>query len=193
MKDSSQGPHHPTVYSFNTDEIIFALTATREQPMCGYILLRTEHPKHRGNAPKPRSDIPVDNLDIFIYVNSKFVYVKKHIRNQMTTLYYNVMQQRCELESEVLRNTLSFATILLDEFAYRLMKGPGYMADSWRSHPRCKMHTNRHDCPENWQLLPRTACANEKYFSFSHTEITNTHQGRNATGMFTRISHALSN
>lgn len=46
----------------------------------------------------------------------------------MTTLYYNVMQQRCELEAEVLRNTLSFATLLPDEFAYRLMKGPGYMA-----------------------------------------------------------------
>lgn len=37
------------------------------------------------------------------------------------------MQQRCELEVEVLRNTLSFAILLPDEFAYRLMKGPGYM------------------------------------------------------------------
>lgn len=46
----------------------------------------------------------------------------------MTTLYYNVMQQRCELEAEVLWNTLSFATLLPDEFAYRLMKGTGYMA-----------------------------------------------------------------
>jgi len=37
------------------------------------------------------------------------------------------MQQRCELEKEALRNTLSFATLQPDEFAYKLMRGPGYM------------------------------------------------------------------
>jgi len=37
------------------------------------------------------------------------------------------MKQRCELKKEVLRNTLSFATPQSDEFAYKLMKGPGYM------------------------------------------------------------------
>jgi len=65
---------------------------------------------------------------IFSYVNSKFVYVEKHVRNQMISLYYNVIQQRCELEKEVLTNTLSFVILQPDEFAYRLMKGPGFMA-----------------------------------------------------------------
>lgn len=122
------------VYSLTTQDITFALTTTKELPLCGYTLLHTEHPKlfiletRKGNSIKPRGEVAVDNLDIFTYVNSKFVYVEKHIRSQITSLYYNVMQQRCELEREVIKNTLSFASLLPDEFAYRLMKGPGYMA-----------------------------------------------------------------
>ncbi|XP_011859737.1 PREDICTED: uncharacterized protein LOC105557175 [Vollenhovia emeryi] len=51
-----------------------------------------------------------------------------HLQNQMTLLYHNVMQQKCTLERQVLTNTLSFATLQPDEFAYRLMNGPGHMA-----------------------------------------------------------------
>lgn len=134
VTDDITNLHSPTIYSLTTQDITFALTRTKEQPLCGYTLLRTEHPKlfiletKKGDTFAHRGSISVDNLDIFAYVNSKFVYVEKHIRNQMTALYYNVMQQRCELEKEVIKNTLSFATFLPDEFAYRLMKGPGYMA-----------------------------------------------------------------
>lgn len=136
LKTMDNTENHPPVmvYSLTTQDITFALTTTKELPICGFILLRTEHPKlfiletRKGNTIKPRGEIIVDNLDIFSYVNSKFVYVEKHIRGQITSLYYNVMRQRCELEQEVIKNTLSFATLLPDEFAYRLMKGPGYMA-----------------------------------------------------------------
>ena len=131
--DISASPS-PTIYSLTTEDITFALTKTKELPLCGYTLLRTEHPKlfiletKKDNAIVNRGSIPVNNLDIFTYVNSKFVYVEKHIRQQLNSLYHNVMQQRCELEKEVLKNTLSFATLQPDEFAYKLMKGPGYMA-----------------------------------------------------------------
>lgn len=70
----------------------------------------------------------MDNLDIFAYINSKFVYVEKHIRHQMISLYHNVMQQKYELEKQVITNALSFATFQPDEFAYCLVKGLGYMA-----------------------------------------------------------------
>lgn len=46
----------------------------------------------------------------------------------MTALYNDIIQQKCELERQVLQNTLSLATLLPDEFAFRLMKSPGYMA-----------------------------------------------------------------
>lgn len=124
------------IYSLTTQDITFALTKTKEQPLCGYTLFQTEHPKlfiletTKGDAIPHQGPIPMDNLDIFAYMNSKFVYVEKHIRQQMISLYHNVMQQKCELERQVITNTLSFATLQPDEFAYRLMKGPGYMAST---------------------------------------------------------------
>ncbi|KAL6421646.1 hypothetical protein ACFW04_014564 [Cataglyphis niger] len=124
----------PIIYSLTTEDITFALTKTKEQPLCGYTLLCTKHPKlfiletKKGDTFASRGIISVDNLYIFAYMNSKFVYVEKHIRHQMTSLYHNVMQQKCELERQVITNALSFATLQPDEFAYRLMKGPGYMA-----------------------------------------------------------------
>ncbi|XP_036138366.1 uncharacterized protein LOC105829195 isoform X1 [Monomorium pharaonis] len=124
----------PVIYSLVAQDITFALTKTKELQLCGYTLFRTEHPKlfiletRRGDAPLRREQIAMENLDIFTYMNSKFVYVEKHLRQQMVTLYHNVMQQKCELERQVITNTLSFATLQPDEFAYRLMKGPGYMA-----------------------------------------------------------------
>ncbi|XP_072754310.1 uncharacterized protein [Anoplolepis gracilipes] len=132
--DDTSEEKSPIVYSLTTQDITFALTRTREQPLCGYTLLRTEHPKlfiletKKGDVFAERGTISIDNLDIFAYMNSKFVYVEKHIRHQMTSLYHNVIQQKCELEKDIITNTLSFATLQPDEFAYRLMKGPGYMA-----------------------------------------------------------------
>ncbi|XP_039315382.1 uncharacterized protein LOC120359965 [Solenopsis invicta] len=134
LQEDPNDPYSPVIYSLITQDITFALTKTREFPLCGYVLFRTEHPKlfvletKRGDAPSIRKQIPMQNLDIFAYVNSKFVYVEKHIKQQMISLYHNVMQQKCELERQVITNALSFATLQPDEFAYRLMKGPGYMA-----------------------------------------------------------------
>lgn len=130
------GNHHqaPTIYSLTTEDITFALTRTTEQHLCGYTLLRTEHPKlfiletAKGQTFKTKTKIPVNNLDIFTYVNSKFVYVEKHIRTQMTALYNDVIMQKCNLEKQVIKNALALGSLLPDEFAYTLMKRPGYMA-----------------------------------------------------------------
>lgn len=39
------GKYTEIVYSVMTEDITFALTADRSQPLCGYILTKTEHPK----------------------------------------------------------------------------------------------------------------------------------------------------
>ena len=46
----------------------------------------------------------------------------------MRNLYRDALLQRCNLERETLKNALAIATQVPDEFAYNLMKGPGYMA-----------------------------------------------------------------
>lgn len=81
-----------------------------------------------GRAFKSRSRISIDNLDIFSYVNSKFIYVEKHLKTQLTQLYCDVMEQKCALEKEVLQNALSLASIAPDEIAQRIMKASGYTA-----------------------------------------------------------------
>ena len=122
------------IYSLVTQDITFALAAKGQQSVCGYTLIKTEHPKllifetEKENRFTDTKHISVSNLDIFAYVNSKFVYVEKHIRSQMKQLYRDVLTQKCNLERQTLKNTLTIATQAPDEFAYDLMKGPGYMA-----------------------------------------------------------------
>lgn len=124
----------PTVYTVTTQDTTFALTRTAEYNLCGYKLFRTEHPKlliletQRERTFKTRTKASVDNLDIFAYVNSKFVYVEKHIRTQLTQLYRDIMEQKCALERQILLNALSLASIAPDEMATRIMKAPGYTA-----------------------------------------------------------------
>jgi hypothetical protein len=84
--------NRPTVYTVTTDDTTFALAKTSEINVCGYKLLRTEHPKllimetQQGKSFKIHTRVSVDNLDIFLYVNSKFVYVEKHIKTQLSRL-----------------------------------------------------------------------------------------------------------
>lgn len=75
--------------------------------------------------------VPVipQNIDMFTYVNSKFVYTERHIRKQMTSLYHDILRQKCELERDVLLTQLSLAHIAPTEFAYLYTKEPGYTAN----------------------------------------------------------------
>ncbi|KAL6421669.1 hypothetical protein ACFW04_014484 [Cataglyphis niger] len=121
------------VYSLTTQNTIFALTSRGKYLTCGYTLTRTEHPKLIIFETSPgiaifNKQTRVVNLDIFTYMNSKFVYVEKHIRTQINQLYRNILLQQCNLEQQMLQNALAIATQSPDIFAYHLMKGPGYMA-----------------------------------------------------------------
>lgn len=121
------------MYSLESDDITFALWKTTELHKCGYIFYATEHPKlfiledtHSGELIK-KATISATNLDIFAYVNSKFLYIEKHIRGQFRELYYKILQEKCELERKVLKNAISIATISPEEFGYRLMESNGYI------------------------------------------------------------------
>jgi len=67
------------IYTLNIQNTIFALTVTKSHIICGYFILGTEHPKffiyeiQRGNIFKTKTKTAIDNLDIFAYVNSKFI------------------------------------------------------------------------------------------------------------------------
>ena len=122
------------IYSLTTSDITFGLSTLPGINVCGYMLIRTEHPRlllHEivdGQGYMRSSPLDVSNMDIFAYINSKFVYVERHVKSQIQRLYYDVTLQRCALEREMLKNRLAIATVAPDEFAYQLMRGPGYMA-----------------------------------------------------------------
>lgn len=124
----------PTIYTITTQDTTFALTKTTEMNLCGYTISKTEHPKlfileTRGKSTfKTKTRTPLNNLDIFTYVNSKFVYVEKHMKTQLTQLYKDLMEQKCTLERQVLLNALSLYSIAPDEMAFRIMKAPGFTA-----------------------------------------------------------------
>ncbi|KYN28044.1 hypothetical protein ALC57_02544, partial [Trachymyrmex cornetzi] len=91
------------VYSISTPSMIFSLTRTGTYDACGYTLIRTEHPKllivetsPDGEIFKSSGFISV-NIDMFSYINSKFVYVERHIRTQINQLYRNILLQQCQL------------------------------------------------------------------------------------------------
>lgn len=126
--------YNTTIFTLESQDTTFALTQTKIHTICGYTLYGTEHPKlfifetQKGNIFKSKTKTAVNNLDLFTYTNSKFVYVEKHMRQQLNSLYQDIITQKCELEKQVIQNTLSLAELRPDEFAYRLLKSPGYMA-----------------------------------------------------------------
>lgn len=74
--EDAADPSSPVVYSLETQDTTFALTKTKELPIYGYILFHTEHPKlfiletRKGDSPLKRGYLPMENLDIFLYMNS---------------------------------------------------------------------------------------------------------------------------
>lgn len=123
-----------TIYTVNKGEVTFALNTKSSEYICGYLILKTEHPKlfifetQLGTSFVKNTKIAISNLDLFAYVNSKFIYVEKHIRKQMKQLYVDIVSQKCYLEQQTIKNSLSLATQAPDQFAFDIMKGPGYMA-----------------------------------------------------------------
>ena len=93
------------VYSLSTQDITFALACKGKETACGYSVIKTEHPKlllfktTYGERFAIAKKVSVFILDIFAYVNSKFVYVEKHIRAQKKLPYRDVIFQKCNFAS----------------------------------------------------------------------------------------------
>ena len=67
-------------------------------------------------------------MALFTYINSKFIYVERHIFGEMSKLYHDLLTYKCQLEQRIFKNSLIIATQAPEECAYDLMKGPGYMS-----------------------------------------------------------------
>ncbi|XP_057335847.1 uncharacterized protein LOC130674515 isoform X2 [Microplitis mediator] len=134
IKDISIPKFGQEIYSVTANQITFALSVKGFIPVCGYKIIKTEHPKlfivdsEDKHFFLRRTTLSTENMDIFAYVNTKIVYLEHHLRKEITALYNDVMQQQCELEKLILHNTLALASVNPAEFAFHFMKQPGYIA-----------------------------------------------------------------
>lgn len=119
------------IYSMTTQSTIFALASRGNTKTCGYTLIKTEHPKlfifeTFIELSVFKKIYNPTNMAIFMYMNSKFVYVEKHLCTQIKQFYRNILYQQCNLEQKMLQNALAIATQSSKVFVYHLMKEPGY-------------------------------------------------------------------
>ncbi|XP_031777280.1 uncharacterized protein LOC116415870 [Nasonia vitripennis] len=103
-KVTGEGNAQRPVYIMESSQVTFAFTAVGTVNVCGYDLVRTQHPKLlfleglQTEYFRTVKDPSVNNLDIFAYVNSR-----------------------------VIANALSIAAAAPDLFAYQITKKSGYI------------------------------------------------------------------
>lgn len=123
-----------TIYTLTSNDVTFALAKRGSIDVCGAEIITTEHPKLFVHETKGGSYFAAakmragESFDLLTYINSKFVYVERHVRTQVKSLYRDMLQHRCNLERAILRNSLAIALIAPDHFAYSFMGGGGYYA-----------------------------------------------------------------
>lgn len=122
------------IYVVKNEEMLFALRIEKHATACGFVALKTEHPRlyiitepyavMRFN----QKDVDPVNMDMTAYINNKLMYLDVSNRGNLEAMYRNLLNQQCELERDLLKTKLGLARANLQEFAYRMGDGPGYTA-----------------------------------------------------------------
>jgi hypothetical protein len=112
----------------------FALRLKNPTVLCYQRVFSTEHPKlfvafkqHGDFILSCVTDTTTD-IDMFAYLNSKFIYVERHITVQIVQMYLDIIHQECENERKSLQIMITQAMSNPVEFAYDYYHGPGYTA-----------------------------------------------------------------
>lgn len=113
---------------------IFSLVLKEDVRLCNQMGLATEHNRlfivfvqNNNFFFRFKSNNPL-NVDLIAYINTKIVYVERHINERLNSLYHDILQQRCLSQASILSNLLALAYTSEDEFAYAYKKEPGYTA-----------------------------------------------------------------
>uniref|UniRef100_A0AAT9JH28 Glycoprotein n=1 Tax=Nasutitermes takasagoensis chuvirus 1 TaxID=3133479 RepID=A0AAT9JH28_9VIRU len=123
-----------TTITVEQGQTIFALRITGHTVFCFQKALITEHPKllivqgQKNEFILSKTTTFAPDMDLFAYVNSKFLYVERHIRSQIESMYMDLFLQRCEVERKTLKNLITLALTNPVGFAYDYTGGPGYTA-----------------------------------------------------------------
>jgi hypothetical protein len=93
------------VYTVMQEGALFSLSSLRETNVCNFYGIQTEHPKliivPKTTYVFKKRPLTSSNLDMLTYVNSKFIFLERHIRTQMETLHKEIMTEKCNLNREL--------------------------------------------------------------------------------------------
>lgn len=117
-----------------TRNILFSLQVVSEKQLCSLQAYNTEHPKliiikKTGfDFIFKKSNIRASELDLFTYMNSKFVFIERNIEMNMNELYKIWRAEKCRSDLIDLQIKLAIGMSNPQEFGYMFGGGPGYMA-----------------------------------------------------------------
>lgn len=114
--------------------INIALMAKRRVNVCGYSITQMELSdlfiveSPSDNMFPNIQQIEVQDLDMFLYINAKFLLTERNTINKIKQIYHEISVRECELEREILRGALRNVRDDPELFAQDVMKAPGYYA-----------------------------------------------------------------
>lgn len=139
MGKKLNGPFYPPVFAGIMENVTFALRSTGYRKICDRIFYTTEYSEllifetSKNSSFATKRKTPTDYIDLFMYVNEKFVYpnvILENIALQMQLLYHDVVLHKCYKDRKNMKIPLaSFddsRMISSDFFDYSLIKSRGY-------------------------------------------------------------------
>jgi len=99
--DLTINSNYPT-YFVEKEKTLFALRVIKNLTICGLLMYQTEHPKliiiesSTQDFFYRQTSISVENLDMFTYINTKFVYLEnhlKHIASYSATVFNTILKE----------------------------------------------------------------------------------------------------
>ena len=115
-----------TIFNVETESISFSFKQRGTTFICDTLIYLTEEPQliiRETTNNYPTKILKIEpRLNLINYVNSKFIYVERHIRKQIIDSYIDLLRQICQVERLTLKNSLNLAFLSPDQFAYNLMK-----------------------------------------------------------------------
>nr|UKS70437.1 G protein [Nuomin virus] len=121
----------------NTTSQVMAVGLRDETTLCHQEATETDHPRLflirplRPGGPRfyfQRSIMDPKEVDLFLYTNSKLVYVEQHLARELTSVYLHFQRQLCDVNHRLLTHLTTLAMVAPEEFAWTYTQQPGVTA-----------------------------------------------------------------
>ncbi|UAJ23571.1 glycoprotein [Amblyomma dissimile mivirus] len=117
----------------NTSQHAMAVEIVKPTIICHQHALQTEHPKIFIIVRQPghagfyfqKSSLDVADVDMLLYINSKLVYVERHIGSEISRVYQNFHKRLCDTQLQLMRHMTTLAITSPEEFAWVYAQRPG--------------------------------------------------------------------